>query len=505
MTTDPGQQVVRTQPLEAVTGVQLMQGIGVPQARGFWADAWSQVLKRPAAVCGLVWVGVITFCAVFAPILANGHPLIMETLDAQRHVVSASSPLLRSLTPMDVLLLLTPFAGLPCLLLRGEGSRVRALRLVLAGFVSAMIVAMLASIAQAMILGRDPTPWLKTLRDDSYAGFKVGLGAAAIVACLGLLVPLGTARLKRVLVLLIACSVAGAVVWRTWEREPDKFDYRDRQAAGQVRAVYTLVPFSPDQRYSELNRRRPLSTLGAGLGLKSDAPGADHTFVLGTDAFGADVFTQILHASRLSISIGVVSTGIALLIGVTMGAIMGYFGGWVDLMLYRIVEVFMAVPVLFLLIVAVAVLPTEWRNTYVMMAIIGCFTWTNMARYTRAEFLKLRNQDFVQAARAVGLPLRSILFRHMLPNGVAPVLVDTSFSIAAAINIEAVLSYLNLGPIGQASWGKLLSSAISAEGEFKWWLAVFPGLAIFLTVLAYNLIGEALRDAIDPKLKKARV
>jgi peptide/nickel transport system permease protein len=226
---------------------------------------------------------------------------------------------------------------------------------------------------------------------------------------------------------------------------------------------------------------------------------------MGTDAFGADVLTQILHACRLSISIGVVSTVIALLIGVTMGALMGYFGGWVDLLLYRVVEVFMAVPVLFLLIVAVAVLPDELKTTYVIMAIIGCFTWTGMARFTRAEFMKLRNQDFVQSAQASGLPLRSILFKHILPNGVAPVLVDTSFAVAAAIGIEATLSYLGLGPVDSPSWGRLLSFAISQEGEFKWWLAVFPGAAIFLTVLSYNFLGEALRDAIDPKLKKARV
>jgi len=188
------------------------------------------------------------------------------------------------------------------------------------------------------------------------------------------------------------------------------------------------------------------------------------------------------------------------LIGVTIGAIMGYFGGWIDLLLFRIVEIFMAVPVLFLLIVAAGVLP---RNTYMMMAIIGMFSWTGAARFTRAEFMKLRKQEFVQAAQAVGLPLRAILFRHMLPNGVTPVLVDASFSIAAAISIEATLSYLGLGPDGQASWGKLLSSATASTGTFVWWLAVFPGVAIFLSVLSYNMLGEALRDAIDPKLRKA--
>ena len=146
---------------------------------------------------------------------------------------------------------------------------------------------------------------------------------------------------------------------------------------------------------------------------------------MGTDALGGDVLAQMLWACRLSISIGLVSTGLSVLIGVTIGAIMGYFGGWIDLLLFRIVEIFMAVPVLFLLIVAAGVLP---RNTYMMMAIIGMFSWTGAARFTRAEFMKLRKQEFVQAAQAVGLPLRAILFRHMLPNGVTPVLVAVSYT-----------------------------------------------------------------------------
>ena len=138
-----------------------------------------------------------------------------------------------------------------------------------------------------------------------------------------------------------------------------------------------------------------------------------------------------------------------------------------------------------------------------MMAIIGCLSWTGAARFTRAEFMKLRNQYFVQGARASGLPLRSVLFRHMLPNGVTPVLVDASFAIAGALIAEATLSYLGLGPDNQASWGKLLSSATGMTGTFVWWLAIFPGAAIFFSVLAYNVLGGALRDAIDPKLRKA--
>ncbi|MHC4247418.1 MAG: ABC transporter permease, partial [Planctomycetota bacterium] len=233
---------------------------------------------------------------------------------------------------------------------------------------------------------------------------------------------------------------------------------------------------------------------------RSDDSYGRRDFHLGTDPIGRDVLTQMMHACRLSISIGLVSTGISVVIGIVIGSLMGYFGGWVDLVLSRVVEIFMAIPVLFLLIVAASALP---RNTYVMMAIIGCVTWTGSARFIRAEFLKLRNQDFVQSCRAVGLPLHSTLFRHMLPNGITPVLVQASFGIAAAIIAEATLSYLGLGPYGQSSWGKLLSLTTGETGVFLWWMAVFPGVAIFLTVLAYNVLGENFRDAIDPKMRKA--
>ena len=264
--------------------------------------------------------------------------------------------------------------------------------------------------------------------------------------------------------------------------------------------VYTLIPFSPSFGRSDIYVKPPMTQVGEAVPALADRPIGQRTMFLGSDALGKDVLAQMMWACRLSISIGLVSTGLSVLIGVTMGAIMGFFGGWVDLLLFRVVEIFMAIPVLFLLIVAAAVLP---RNTYVMMGIIGCVTWTGAARFTRAEFLKLRKQDFVQGAQAAGLPLRSILFKHMLPNGVTPVLVDASFAVAAAVIAEATLSYLGLGPDGQASWGKLLSSATSTTGTFVWWLAIFPGFAIFLTVLSYNVLGEAMRDAIDPKLRKA--
>lgn len=491
---------------QTLTGVQLMKGIGVQAAKGFWADAWSYVLRRPRAIVALTWIGLVAFFAVFAPLLANGHPFVLRTLDSSGKVLATTSPWLSFLSSLDVLLLAFAIIGLPLAFFLPVGSRVVRFRWLVSLFVITLIIIVIASFIQNAMTGRDPAAWLVAMRGQAWAPFAATAIGFVFTATVLFILPLGVSVPKRLTALILGEVLAFSIVAFAWNRPSlEVFNYHQRELAGTVSATYTVIPFSPSQRYSELSRREPGSALGPSIGLEADAPGYGRRFHLGTDAFGSDVLSQILHACRLSISIGLVSTSIAVLIGVTMGALMGYFGGYVDLFLYRVVEIFMAVPVLFLLIVAAAVLPTELRTTYTMMAIIGCFTWTGMARYTRAEFLKLRNQDFVQAARALGLPLRSILFKHILPNGVAPVLVDTSFAIAAAITIEAVLSYLNLGPIDQPSWGRLLASAVSAEGQFKWWLAVFPGLAIFLTVLAYNIIGEALRDAIDPKLKKARV
>jgi peptide/nickel transport system permease protein len=178
---------------------------------------------------------------------------------------------------------------------------------------------------------------------------------------------------------------------------------------------------------------------------------------------------------------------------------MGYFSGIFDIIGMRLVEIFEAIPVLFLLLTFVAFFG---RNLYVMMVIIGITGWTGYARFVRAEFLRLRQQEFVLAAIASGLPLYSILFRHILPNGIAPVLVAASFGVASAILAEATLSFLGLGLVDDPSWGQMLNQAVQAA-TFNWWMAAFPGGAIFLTVFAYNLIGEAMRDAVDPYLKKS--
>ncbi|QDT01378.1 ABC transporter permease [Adhaeretor mobilis] len=220
----------------------------------------------------------------------------------------------------------------------------------------------------------------------------------------------------------------------------------------------------------------------------------------GTNQQGFDVFAQMVHGTQIALSVGFVSMGIAASIGIFIGALAGYLGGWIDILLSRLIEVVMCVPSLVLILALVAMLDnvTNWH----LMAIVGCTSWTGIARLTRAEFLKLKQMEFITAARALGANRWRIMFRHVLRNALAPVLVPITFGIAAAILIESGLSYLGFGASPpNPSWGTLLKSGRTAIQQM-WWLIVFPGTAIFLTVLAYNLIGEGLQEATDPRLRQ---
>ena len=220
--------------------------------------------------------------------------------------------------------------------------------------------------------------------------------------------------------------------------------------------------------------------------------------VFGTNQEGIDVFAQMVHGTTIALLVGFVSMGIASVIGITFGAVAGYLGGWADIILSRIIEVVMCVPTLVLILALIAVVdkPTIWH----MMAIIGCTGWTGIARLARAAFLKLRESEFVMAAQAIGAGWLRIVFRHILPNALAPVLVPITFGIASVILIESGLSFLGFGaPPPNPSWGTLLNSG--RQNMNLWWLIFFPGMAIFLAVLAYNLIGEGVQEAADPRLR----
>lgn len=332
--------------------------------------------------------------------------------------------------------------------------------------------------------GQVSSPALAHLEPEDWvwlAGFALGV--------ILLLVP---GRLWLRVLLFIAGVIVASVAAYSLVKPPAITvyeQYRALEAAGKVeRVVRAPIPYSPKDYLRDYGN----------TGIEAPLAAAERTHWFGTEENGADVASRMIHAARIALGIGFIATGIALLIGTLIGGLMGYFSGVVDIVGMRLVEIFEAIPTLFLLLTFVAFFG---RSIYMMMIIIGITSWSGYARYVRAEFLKLREQDFVLAAVASGLPLRSILFRHMLPNGFAPLLVAASFGVASAILAEATLSFLGLGLVDDPSWGQMLNQAVKSS-TFNWWLAVFPGGAIFLTVFAYNLVGEALRDAVDPHTQR---
>jgi len=235
------------------------------------------------------------------------------------------------------------------------------------------------------------------------------------------------------------------------------------------------------------------------VSLKLQSPSSQH--VLGTDQLGRDVFSRMLYGSRISLSVGFVAVAISILIGILVGALAGYYGGWVDSLLMRFVDIMICFPSFFLILTVVALLGPSLLK---VMFVIGITSWMGTSRFVRAEFLSLRERDFVQAAQALGVRDLRIIFRHILPNALAPVFVTATLDVATAILVEAGLSFLGFGAQPPApSWGNILTEGRTYIFD-AWWLTIFPGLAILITVLSFNLLGEGLRDALDPRLRGRR-
>ncbi len=225
------------------------------------------------------------------------------------------------------------------------------------------------------------------------------------------------------------------------------------------------------------------------------------THWLGTDPGGRDVLARLIHGARVSLAVGVMAVVVLVAVGLAFGTLAAYYGGWIDGLLMRVLEVVHSVPTLLLLVAMLAVLaPEGWTAVFSMMLVIGLIGWTGVARLVRGEILRVKTLDYVVASRAQGASDARIILQHILPNSVSPVLVSATFSMASAILLESALSFLGFGiPDDMASWGGLLNGA--RGNTDAWWLAVFPGSAIFLTVTVYNVAGEGLRDAIDPRLR----
>ena len=240
-----------------------------------------------------------------------------------------------------------------------------------------------------------------------------------------------------------------------------------------------LSPYDPD-KLDPRNRLKP--------------PSQEH--LLGTDSLGRDVLSRLIWGAQISLKVGFVAVGLATAIGLLLGAAAGYYGGFIDGIIMRFCDLMLCFPSMFLILAVVAILePSVWN----VMIVIGLTSWMGVARLVRAEFITLKNRDFVLSARALGASDLRIIGRHLLPNALAPVVVSATLGVAGAILTESALSFLGLGvqpPI--ATWGAMLADGKDYLGR-AWWLSLYPGLAILITVLSYNLMGEGLRDALDPR------
>jgi peptide/nickel transport system permease protein len=435
---------------------------GEVEGESYWDDVWKQFQRYPQSVWSLYVIAVLFFIAAWAPILAEGRPLIwME--QAADGTWRTTYPLLRELIApettqfQDYLFnylffcsLFVPLCALPVYFLNRYWRLKRATRS--------------ARLALACALG-------------------------GVLAILPFIHPHQYER--RATRTELKANPAGVSVKDfTWFRSTilDIKDYSalhaEKKDSGTVWAIFPPIPYGPRQELPHAERLQ--------------APDSQHW--MGTDAFDYDVLSRMIHGARISISVGFVAVTISVLIGIVIGGLAGYYRGWVDILISRLIEIVICFPSFFLILTILALM--DRPSIFYVMLIIGVTSWPGVARLVRGEFLKLSGQDFVQAARALGCSEGRVMFLHILPNALGPVLVSAAFGVAGAVLTESGLSYLGLGASPDIpSWGNMIKQGAN-NIEVAWWLLFYPGLLIFITVTVYNLAGDGLRDAMDPRMRK---
>jgi peptide/nickel transport system permease protein len=348
------------------------------------------------------------------------------------------------------------------------------------------------------------SPWLSALFNPAVFPLAVDVFFNLLMGTLPVLVALWfLARAHRLRVVLAWAAVHLVLFlwvnhardeWRTPAR-----DYPRLVAEAKASAIFPPVRHHPGKRMSEFSLTKPFSRGELLPGAPPPPEGAWPYYVLGSDNLGNDVLTRLLYGARISLTIGLLAVGIDILIGISLGVLAGYVGGWTDDLLMLLTQAVMVIPLLFLILFLMSVV--ENATIYHIVIVIALVGWPSVMRLVRGEVLRQREIDYVTAARALGLSSRRVMFRHIVPNTLAPVFVSATFGIASVVLIESTLAFLGIGDPGAPSWGQILRIGYenSKTGRHLIWAG---GLAIFVMVLVINVIGEALRDAIDPKLRR---
>lgn len=437
-------------------------------AVSYWTVVWQQLRRNRVSMVALRAVVGLFAVAVVAPLLAFNVPLLW--IDGLPRFPVIERLFDRSVFPsgVDVFFNLLMVVLPPMLLVvpatrPGGGARVTWARVALVawGVVFALALA------------------------HSRRSLWIALAVALAVA--GLRLASRRGRLPKTAARWggFAAFVAGVVLLAG--PAADRWPWTDWAAIARtnhVAAVFPPIPFHPDN-------------IGSSGVLSDESIAREEHHWMGVDANQRDVLARLLFGSRISLTIGIVAVSINVLIGILLGALAGYYGRKVDLIISRFIEVMICFPTFFLILTIIAVFDS--RSIFLIMGALGIVGWPGVARLVRGEFIRQRNLDYVTAAKALGLKERRIIFRHVLPNCLGPVLVSATFGVAGSILTESGIAFLGLGDVKAPSWGQMLSNGRASQ---EWHLILAPGFAIFFVVTVFNLLGEGLRDALDPKLRR---
>ena len=459
-----------------------IESLDTKPAQTQWSIVKDQFTRNRAAMWGLRVTMLLILVAIYAPVIASGEPLLWKSPEGLEErgatLFGYQSPWLVNLFDVNVY----------------ESTLDRMFNLIMVSLTLWFVFrGAIALVGRLVGWGRDARQRLR-------GSIRVPWAVLTLVLCVfqaiggGVfgLIPLTTSKPRVVYADLVrayeehneALAAHAAAADGTAFRSPHGWHDQGMLDASIVR---TMVPYGyreqlPDFEDSNL----PAFHFSRGR------------HILGTDEAGRDVFARLLYGTRISLTVGLVAVAIYVTIGTILGAAAGYFRGAVDMIIMRTVEMLICIPGLFLLLTLISVIPPESRGIFLIMALIGCLSWTGTTRLVRGEFLRERNKPYVEAAQMLGYGKARIIFRHVLPNSLSPVLVTATFGVAGAILTESGLAFLGLSDPTVPSWGGLLN-----EGRVNHYyhLILPPSVAIFITITALNLIGDGLRDALDPKLR----